>query len=73
MTPTRAQLRALANELRNARTRLLPMELAERMQHAIVQLENLVVSPTIDPTAIEAAYESAQGLLRECDQLSGKS
>lgn len=73
MTPTRAQLRALANELRNARTRLLPMELAERIQHAIVQLENLVVSPTIDPTAIDAAYESARALLRDCDQLSGNS
>ena len=73
MTPTRAQLRALANELRNARTRLLPMELAERMQHAIVELENLVVSPTIDPTAIDAAYESARALLRDCDRLSGNS
>ncbi|HEY1586808.1 MAG TPA: hypothetical protein VGH63_14040 [Polyangia bacterium] len=73
MTPTRAQLRALATELRNARTRLLPMDVAERMQHVIVQLENLVVSPTIDPTAIDAAYEAAQALLRECDQLAGKS
>jgi hypothetical protein len=73
MTPTRAQLRALANELRNAHTRLLPMDLAERMQHVIVQLENLVVSPTIDPTAMDAAYEAAQSLLRECGQVAGKS
>lgn len=49
------------------------MDVAERMQHVIVQLENLVVSPTIDPTAIDAAYEAAQALLRECDQLAGKS
>ena len=72
VTPTRAQLRALANELRNARTRLLPMDLVERMQHVIVQLENLVVSPTIDPTAIDAAYESARALLDECAQLCRK-
>ena len=71
MTPTRAQLRALASELRNAHTRLLPMELAERIQHVIVQLENLVVAPTIDPTAIDAAYESARALLDECARLAG--
>ena len=71
--PTRAQLRALANELRNARTRLLPLELAERMQHTIVKLESLVVSPTIDPVAIDAAYESGHALLQECQRLSGKT
>jgi len=71
MTPTRAQLRALAVELRNARTRLLPMDLAERIQHVIVQLENLVVSPTIDPTSIDAAWETAHALLSECQQRSG--
>jgi hypothetical protein len=63
----------LANELRNAHTRLLPMDLAERMQHMVVQLENLVVAPTIDPPAIDAAYEAAHVLLRECAQRAGKS
>lgn len=72
MTPTRADLRQLANELRNARTRLLPMELAERIQHAIVQLEDLLVSPTIDPTAIDAAFATGRALLRECAERSGK-
>lgn len=47
------------------------MELAERIQHAIVQLEDLVVSSTIDPTAIDAAYESGRALLDECTRRSG--
>jgi hypothetical protein len=72
VTPTRAQLRTLAAELRNARTRLLPLDLAERMQHVIVQLEDLVVSPTIDPAAIDGAYETAHELLRECARRSGR-
>lgn len=48
------------------------MDLAERMQHLIVQLETLTVSPTIDPTAIDSAYEAGQALLQECAARSGK-
>ena len=72
MTPTRTQLRAIMTELRNAHTRLLPMEIAEQVQHTIVQIETLLVSPTIDPVAIDGAYETAQRLLRECERLTGK-
>jgi hypothetical protein len=66
-------LRALANELRHARTRRLPLALAERVQHAIVRLEEQWVSPTIDPVAIDAAYESGKQLLDECARLLGSS
>jgi len=67
--PTRAQLRALANELRHAHTRLLSLELAERVQHAIVRLEDHLVSPTIDPSGIDEAYRAGKALLTECAQL----
>jgi hypothetical protein len=66
VTPTRSELRALANALRSTRTRLLPLELAERLQHAIVRLEDLIVSPRIDPAAIDDAYATAHELLRNC-------
>jgi len=67
--PTRAELRALANELRHAHTRLLSLELAERVQHAIVRLEDQLVSPTIDPAAIDDAYRAGKALLAECAEL----
>ncbi len=68
--PTRAELRALANELRHARTRLLPLDVAERVQHAIVRLENQLVSPTIDPDGIDAAWADGKRLLDECARLN---
>lgn len=60
-------------ELRNAHTRLLPMELVEQVQHTIVQIETLLVSPAIDPVAIDAAYEKAHELLAACERLTGKT
>jgi hypothetical protein len=68
-TPTRAELRALANDLRHAHTRLLSLELAERVQHAIVRLEDHLISPTIDPSGIDAAYRAGKALLAECAEL----
>ena len=71
MTPTRAAVRALANELRHAHTRLLPLDVAERVQHAIVRLEDHLVSPAIDPAGIDAAYATGRRLLDECARLLG--
>ena len=69
MTPTRAAVRALANELRHAHTRLLPLDVAERVQHVIVRLEDHLVSPAIDPTGIDDAFTAGKRLLDECARL----
>lgn len=69
MTPTRSDLRALANELRHAHTRLLPLEVAERVQHTIVRLEDQLVSPKIDPAEIDEAYATGRQLLDQCARL----
>jgi hypothetical protein len=50
----------------------LPLALAERVQHAILRLEEQWVSPTIDPPAIDAAYETGRQLLEECARLLGQ-
>jgi type VI protein secretion system component VasF len=70
--PTRTRLVALANELRNARTRHLPMELAERIQHTIVRIEEMLASSTIDPASVDSVAAEARRLLAECDELSGR-
>lgn len=67
--PTRAELRALAHELRHAHTRLLPLDVAERVQHAIVRLEDHLVSPVIDAAAIDDAFAAGKRLLDECARL----
>ncbi|HEX9101031.1 MAG TPA: hypothetical protein VF997_02450 [Polyangia bacterium] len=72
-TPTRSELRALANELRHAHTRLLPLEIAERVQHTIVRLEDHLVSPTLDPDGISEAYATGKQLVADCEQLSRDS
>ncbi len=71
MTTTRSQLRALINELRHAHTRLLPLEIAERVQHLIVRLEDHLVSPTIDLDGIDTASATARLLLDECARRAG--
>lgn len=68
----RASLIALANQLRHARTRLLPLELAERLQHALVRVEELLASPVADAAAFEAITAHAQQLLAEYEALQPK-
>jgi hypothetical protein len=70
--PTRIRLAALAHTLRHAPTSLLPIEIAERMQHAIVRIEEMLSSPVVDPAAVDAIAEQTKQLLAECDALRGK-
>jgi hypothetical protein len=70
--PTRAKLVALVHELRNARTALLPMEIAERVQHTIVRVEQLLASPAPDADAVEVISREARQLLDECNALLRK-
>ncbi|MCU1278404.1 MAG: hypothetical protein JWM53_1950 [bacterium] len=69
--PTSAELRALIKELRNARTRLLPIEVAERIQHAIVRLEQLSAARPDAASDDASAVRAARELLAECKQLLG--
>jgi len=62
----RSRLRALVGELRHARTRLLPIEVSERVQHTIVRIEALLAAPTLDLAAGDDAAADAQRLLDDC-------
>jgi hypothetical protein len=64
--PTRAELYALVTALRHAHTRLLPMGIAERVQHAIVRIEEQLASNFFDAVGSEAVAREAQALLDEC-------
>jgi hypothetical protein len=68
---TREELQALAKDLRHAQTRLLPLEVAERVQHAIVRLEELDAMAG-DPSRADEVYRSALRLLDECRALLGR-
>ena len=70
--PTRARLLALAHELRHARTGLLPIEIAERVQHTIVRIEEMLASPVLDPATVEVTSSQAKQLLEECNALLPK-
>jgi len=70
--PTRAKLAALAHDLRNARTRRLPMDIAERAQHLTVRIERLLAATALDPTAADALCRQARELLEECEALLPK-
>ncbi|MDB4969313.1 MAG: hypothetical protein JWN44_5002 [Myxococcales bacterium] len=70
--PTRSELRALATELRHAHTRHFAMEIVERIQHTIVRIEELLVSPNIDQAQAEAVYTTARELLDYCNQFTAK-
>ena len=65
--PIRANLVALAQELRHARTGLLPLEVAERIQHTIVRIEQTLASPIVDVAAAETLAQFARKLLDDCD------
>jgi hypothetical protein len=71
--PTRSELRALVKELRHAHTRRLRLDIAERVQHTIVRLEDALISPVIDPVEIESAYAAGKQLLEQCAPLSRQS
>lgn len=64
--PIRNRLQALVTELRHARTRLFPLELAERVQHTIVRAEQLLMAQAIPPADAEALLANANRLLQEC-------
>ena len=70
--PTRTRLAAAAKELRHARTSSLPMEIAERIQHTIVRIEEMLSLPPADATSADAVLDQAKQLLAECDAWSGK-
>jgi hypothetical protein len=67
--PIRSELTALANELRHAHTRLLPIELAEQIQHTVVRLEGMIGSAVLDATAVEGIKREGKRLLAECEAL----
>ena len=67
--PTRAKLVALAQELRHARTGLLSLEVAERVQHTIARIEHIVSSPILDVAAAETLEQLGRELLDECEAL----
>ena len=50
----------------------MPLDVAERVQHAIVRLEEQVVSPAIDPAGIDDAFAAGKRLLDECARLLGE-
>ena len=70
--PTRIKLAALAHTLRHAPTSLLPLDVAERIQHTIVRIEEMLSSPVVDPVGVDAMAEQTKQLLAECDALRGK-
>ncbi len=72
MMPTRSELRTLARTLRQAHAHQLPIELAERIQRTIVRIEDLLVSPIIDPTEIDDVCKIADQVLDECYRLLGE-
>ncbi len=65
--PLRAKLLALTKELRHARTDHLPMAMAERAQHTIVRIEELLASPIIDPHAVDILSMETRKILDECN------
>ena len=65
--PDRDKLVALASDLRHARTNHLPMEIAERVQHTIVRIEQMLATPGFDAAAADAVSREARRLLDECD------
>lgn len=70
--PARAKLLALAGELRHARTSLLPIHIAERIQHTIVRIEQALASSFLGPETADALCDDARKLLDECEALRGK-
>jgi len=48
------------------------MEIAERVQHMTVRIEELLASPVLDPILVETLSRQAEQLLDECDALSPK-
>ena len=66
------RLQRVASELRHARTALVPLELAERVQHAVVRIETLLAEPSVDGTVADSQLEAAEQLLEECEALQPK-
>lgn len=70
--PLRSSLRTLVGELRHAHTRLLPIEIAERVQHTIVRIEALLAAPMLDVAAGDDMVIEAHRLLDDCSTLLAK-
>ena len=68
----RSELRALANELRHAPTRHVPMDVVERVQHTLVKIEELLGSAALEPAEAEALYTTGKQLLDYCNQFVAK-
>ena len=68
---TRVELTDIIRQLRFAPTALAPLEVAERVQHAIVKLEQLAVKSPL-PDEADAAIRDATELLRYCHALMPK-
>ena len=64
--PLRSRLRTVVGELRHAHTRLLPIEVAERVQHMIVRIEELLAAPALDVAAGDGVLAEAQRLIDDC-------
>ena len=64
--PARAELVALAHDLRYARTRHLSIEIAEQVQHTIVRIEQMLASPDADVAKADALIAEGRALLDEC-------
>jgi hypothetical protein len=48
------------------------MEIAERVQHMTVRIEELLASPVLDASAADVLSRRARELLDECDALLPK-
>jgi hypothetical protein len=48
------------------------MEIAERVQHTVVRVEQLLASPAPDADAVEVLSHQARELLDECNALLAK-
>lgn len=66
--PTKAELRGLIWRLRHARTKLAPIEVAERVQHAIVRLEQILLASSLPPDT-EKVFAEAEQLATYCERL----
>jgi hypothetical protein len=67
--PTRQTLLDLAKQLRHAVPAHAPMELAERVQHAIVKLEICAARDPVPDADSEHAFNVGEALLKTCATL----
>lgn len=71
--PTKLELGDVVRQLRLAPTRLVPLDIAERVQHTIVKLEAILLGTFPIPANVDVILGEAKELLDYCDSLVRKS